>query len=551
MKKFHFLTIALIGIFSFQLAEAQLCTSDRKGPNLLGARGTFSTPFITVNENADACLSANTQTYNPLENIGNKLEGCATSEDNISPCSDYVYTDKANGMVPEYRYTIIKTVGDATGYNCIHPTSLWKASDHTGDGGYFMAVNGAPNTSSSKIFYQIKNIPVCAGTSYEFSAWVINMMPNGTQEAAPNVSFVVNGTTIATSGPIPYDGKWHQVGGMYTPPAGTFEVNLQVVNATQVAAGNDLGLDDISFRVCQSSVDVADPVYVQENQPATAKYVVFDPVKQNTFYRVLFSTDGGVTFNQASQVMQGTYEEDGSFAVNYEIFGGSGVVREMHNMVFRLVVSTSQEGLDNPDCIYFNDYILLVDTSSGGPVPVTLTSFTGSYSNGVANLKWQTSQESNSDYFEVYRSYDGKSFEQAGKEKAAGNSNMTVNYQHQDHVNASNGQYVFYKLKQVDKDGKFAFSEVIKLSMGDVATSFKIFPNPAVNDFTVSFTSVKASNAVLMVRNTSGQTVLSEKINVLKGSNSIQVSSSQLKSGMYYLTIVGDEINYTGKLQKK
>lgn len=551
MKKFHFLIIALLGIFSFQLAEAQLCTSDRKGPNLLGARGTFSTPFVTVNENADACLSANTHSYNPTDNVANKLEGCATSQDEISPCSDYNYTAKSKGMVPEYTYSIVKTIGDETGYNCIHPTSLWKAKDHTGDGGYFMAVNGAPNTSASKIFYQIKNIPVCAGTSYEFSAWVINLMPNGPQDAAPNVSFVVNGATIATSGPIPYDGQWHQVGGMYTPPAGVFEVNLQVVNATQVAAGNDLGLDDISFRVCQSSVEVADPEYVMEGHQATAKFTVFDPVKQNTFYRMMFSTDGGITFNQASEVMQGTYGADGSFTVNYQIFGGAGVSREMHNMVFRMVVSTSQAGLDNPDCIYFNDYVLLVDTTSGGPVPVTLTSFNGNYSNGVASLKWQTSQELNSDYFEIYRSYDGKSFDMAGKVKAAGNSNMVTNYQHQDYVNANNGQYVFYKLKQVDKDGKFAFSQVIKLSLGDAASSFKIFPNPVVNDFTVSFTSVKSSNAVLMVRNTSGQTVLSEKINVLKGSNSIQVNSSVLKSGMYYLTVVGDDINYTGKLQKR
>src|SRR5690606_20578023 len=112
---------------------------------------------------------------------------------------------------------------------------------------------------------------------------------------------------IATSGPIPYDGQWHKVGGVYTPADTVFMVNLKVINATQVAVGNDLGLDDISFQVCQSSVEVAEPVYFREGTPATAKFVVFDELKQNKFYRFLFSTDGGITYNWASAVGEGVF----------------------------------------------------------------------------------------------------------------------------------------------------------------------------------------------------------------------------------------------------
>jgi len=65
-----------------------------------------------------------------------------------------------------------------------------------------MAVNGAPNSTFSPIFYQIKSIPVCIDTTYEFSAWVINLLP-GTSSAAvkgsePNISFKVNGVVIVT-----------------------------------------------------------------------------------------------------------------------------------------------------------------------------------------------------------------------------------------------------------------------------------------------------------------------------------------------------------------
>src|ERR1035437_7831015 len=139
------------------------------------------------------------------------------------PFFDYNYTATTGGMGPEYTYSILKVMGDASGSNCIHDP-IWIAKDHTGDGGYFMAVNGAPNSSLSPVFYQIKTIPVCIGTSYEFAAWVINMMPaGGLDSAAPNISFKVNGSVIGTSGPIPYDHQWHQVGGSFTATTATVD----------------------------------------------------------------------------------------------------------------------------------------------------------------------------------------------------------------------------------------------------------------------------------------------------------------------------------------
>ena len=203
--------MAAIALFSFQIAaQAQLCDSNHKGPNLLGAKGTFSEPYITVNTNADACLADGLHPYSPVGNIGNALTKCTSVLGEIIPCSDYDYTDKYRGMVPEFTYTLIKNMGDPGGTtNCVHEVnSAWVAADHTGDGGYFLAVNGAPNDRTSPVFYQIKQIPVCIGTTYEFSAWVISMAPGAdgtTSNASPNISFQVNGVTIGTSGKIPYN----------------------------------------------------------------------------------------------------------------------------------------------------------------------------------------------------------------------------------------------------------------------------------------------------------------------------------------------------------
>jgi hypothetical protein len=553
MKKFNSIVIATICMFGFQNSQAQLCTGN-KGPNLLGAKGTFSAPFITVNTSAASCLSDGSNTYNPNGNIGNALAGCTAAIGDIIPCSDYGYTAASNGMQPEFTYSIMKVMGDENGSNCIH-SPIWQAKDHTGDGGYFMAVNGAPNQGYSPLFYQIKTIPVCIGTTYEFSAWVINMMPpGGDASAAPNISFVVNGNVIGTSGPIPYDRQWHQVGGQFTPTISDVAdpahptVDLQVINATQVAGGNDLGLDDISFRVCQSRIVVDGPAIVTEGASTVVHYTVSDPIDQNTWWKIQMSSDGGSTFGDITTGDVGTFGPDHTYTVDYPIFGGIAALPQWNGFQFRILVSTSKIGLDNPDCIYVNEYRIIV--ASGGPLPVKLASFSGTYSDGVSTLNWQTSQELNNDRFELFRSYNGNDFELAASVAGAGNSYTPKSYSYQDRIGAAQGNYVFYKLKQIDKDGKFTFSNVIRLSLSNTASSFQVFPNPVVNNFTASFSAPKTGTATLLIRNTSGQTVYRKTVDVIKGNNSVQVNTPQLNTGMYYINVVNDEINYNAKIQK-
>src|SRR5450432_2234422 len=152
MKKVYTLVLTVLSVCSFQFTNAQC--NGIKGPNLLGAKGTFSAPFITINTHAASCTSSGSNTYSPEGNIGNALTGCTTSGSAL-PCSDYTYTAASAGLQPEFTYTIIKNIGDASGGNCIKGD--WRGADHTGDGGYFMAVNGAPSSAFSNIFYQIKS----------------------------------------------------------------------------------------------------------------------------------------------------------------------------------------------------------------------------------------------------------------------------------------------------------------------------------------------------------------------------------------------------------
>lgn len=551
MKKFYTLTLTVLGVIGFSFSNAQT------GPNLLGAKGTFSTPFITPNTNASGCTVSGSASYNPADNIGNALNGCSSSGSSL-PCSGYNYVYKSGGLGPEFTYTIIKNIGDVNGGNCIKGD--WRGQDHTGDGGYFMAVNGAPDNAHSNLFYQIKSIPVCPGTQYEFSAWVLNILPKSSPAAKagsePNISFIVitpgGSQIIGTSGPIAYTATptWVKVGGTFTASATTSSVDLQVINATAVATGNDLGLDDISFNVVQSNIAVEAPVgngpggATCEGNSFTVKYVVTDITHTNTWYKWQISKDGGATYTDTLSAQTGSYIGD-SIVLSLTF---NNVTTNMNGYKYRLVVSTSQAGLANATCTYVNEYTLIVN--SCGALPVTLTSFTGRYSNGVSILDWQTSQELNSDHFELFKSADGQDFSLVTKIKAAGFSSVIKNYSYQDN-SPNSGNTVYYRLKQIDIDGKYTFSSIVKLSLG-LNTSVVVYPNPFNNDFTVSFSATKTAPATLKLMNSTGQLVFLKTITVNKGNNSILINNlPSIKPGIYYMSVGNDELNFNSKLQKQ
>lgn len=542
MKQFIKLLSVVLCLFSFQFSSAQT----NSGPNLLGARGTFSVPYITVNTSADSSLQSGKNSYSPIGNVGSKLENSSNPTGNMFPCSDYNYTAKVKGMQPEFTYSILKVMGDENGSNLIH-TPIWQAKDHTGDGGYFLAVNGAPDITKSPIFYQIKSIPVRIGSVYEFSAWVINMMPpGGDSAAAPDISFVVNGVdTIGTSGHIAYDRQWHKVGGQFI--ATTSTVDLKVINSTFIASGNDLGLDDISINEVQSQITVDGPAFTTEGSTVTPVFTVTDPSQMNIYCKLQVSRNASISF---TDLQSGTLTYTNGVSIfKYDITNASIDLSQpnANGNVYRLVVATSPQNLASPNYNIFNDYKLVVATAS--LTPIKLVSFNGSYSNGIATLNWETSQEINNDHFELYRSFDGIQFDLVGTISGAGTSFVPKNYSYRDGVSAK-GTNVFYKLKQVDIDGKFSFSNVVRLSIGYGTESFRIYPNPVVNNFTATFDASKAGTASLLIRNVNGQTVYSKKLDVLNGNNAVSVQVPQLIRGTYFVSIVNDELNYNTKMQK-
>jgi len=127
-------------------------------------------------------------------------------------------------------------------------SNFW-GRDHTTGTGNFMIVNGFPGSPQPVVW--ATTVSVEPGTSYYFSAWALSLNSAGNYA---NLQFQVNGSLVGTTAPLPARPQnnnppynWIQFYGTWTAPAGVYSVPIEIVDLQTAAAGNDFGLDDISF----------------------------------------------------------------------------------------------------------------------------------------------------------------------------------------------------------------------------------------------------------------------------------------------------------------
>ncbi|HLY70105.1 MAG TPA: discoidin domain-containing protein [Puia sp.] len=170
-------------------------------------------------------------------------------------------------------------------------------------------------------------------------------------------------------------------------------------------------------------------------------------------------------------------------------------------------------------------------TVEGGDLPVTLINFSGiNVNNLYAQLNWTTATEVNSSYFDLERSGDGMHFVTIDSLEAAGNSVSPRNYADKDE-NPMNG-HDFYRLKIVNRDGTFAYSNIISLIFGN-GTVLQLFPNPAKDYFMVAAGTNPVS--VITVLDATGK-VIRQLLNQ-NGSSLITIDTRSLSAGLYFIRI--------------
>ncbi|HUH75687.1 MAG TPA: T9SS type A sorting domain-containing protein [Chitinophagales bacterium] len=188
--------------------------------------------------------------------------------------------------------------------------------------------------------------------------------------------------------------------------------------------------------------------------------------------------------------------------------------------------------------------IFIFKTNLEPPVlPIELLSFTG-YHDGQNNvLNWMTASEKNADQFIIERSIDGNGYSAIGIVGANGNSTLPQNYSFYDPEFVEGNNY--YRLKIVDFDGKFEYSNVIiidvsKNQLDESATHvISVYPNPTDSKTNVEMY-VSESNATFQVKvlNLLGQVMTSDLKTFSKGVNKFEIDASNYAQGAYVISIV-------------
>ena len=127
-------------------------------------------------------------------------------------------------------------------------------------------------------------------------------------------------------------------------------------------------------------------------------------------------------------------------------------------------------------------------TSNGVTLPITWLSFEGIYKNKSTQLFWSTAIEKNNKVFVVERSLNNKTFEAIGLINGSGTTNMATQYQFLD-IQLPDVSGLYYRLKQIDYDGKFNYSQVIKVNVdeAEMETFFSVSPNPFKQNIRITY----------------------------------------------------------------
>ncbi len=221
MKKNLLLTLCLLLLKA--LAYGQLCT------------GSLGDPII------NKTFGTNTTAPGPLKPGITSLGYIASMCPNDG---QYTVTTATSGCFSNSWYTI--------------------SSDHTGDpGGQFMLINASVTPND---FYVDTVSGLCSNTNFEFAAWIMNIIrPSscGGNSSKPNLTFQIETTAGAillkyNTGDISTENSaiWKQYGTFFKTPAGVSTVVLRITNNAPGGCGNDLALDDITFRPCGPLIQV-------------------------------------------------------------------------------------------------------------------------------------------------------------------------------------------------------------------------------------------------------------------------------------------------------
>jgi len=200
-----------------------------------------------------------------------------------------------------------------------------------------------------------------------------------------------------------------------------------------------------------------------------------------------------------------------------------------------------------------NDHILPL---SAVPIPVKFLSFSVAKSNNDALLKWEVANEdANTDRYELERSLNGTDFTTFATVAKNAGSSTTNNYASADADIAgriSNNGIVYYRVKQIDKDGRFVYTDIKNLRFnGSKEISVNVFPNPVRDFATVNIDVAAAASVFIFVTDATGKEMQKITMDAVAGLNSKKVNMTGWAAGTYQFKVrAGEETKVISVVKK-
>ncbi|MBX2932325.1 MAG: zinc-dependent metalloprotease [Chitinophagaceae bacterium] len=175
-----------------------------------------------------------------------------------------------------------------------------------------------------------------------------------------------------------------------------------------------------------------------------------------------------------------------------------------------------------------------VSVNIGGVVPVTFTELTAKKRDNNVVLNWGTVTEINSSHFVIERSANGRDFTNSiGELAAAGNSTTQQQYTFTDNMPFKGLNY--YRIKQVDKDGAYTYSNTVAINFEKGGNIVIVYPNPVKHTLRVEYAATKNGKVQVQVLDARGSFVIQNNYTVTIGKNIHAIQTSTLATGVYVL----------------
>lgn len=187
-------------------------------------------------------------------------------------------------------------------------------------------------------------------------------------------------------------------------------------------------------------------------------------------------------------------------------------------------------GINNPD-------LEVRGNCSSMTLPVELLYFNARELNGSVELLWETAVEINNEKFEIEQSQNGRTFTKIGDVDGSGSS--VVNQKYSFMITYPKNEISYYRLKQVDFDGQFEYSETISLYFGIESGQIgEFYPNPSKSGLVhLEYNSRNDGEILVSVFDVTGKFVVNQIQKISNGNNHLEFDFSDLNAGIYIIKI--------------